>query len=57
MTFNPTGITDMVKKKKIAGARNEAPIKEDLKKFKEEIVKLPGHPVRTRLARWGFPAM
>lgn len=33
----------MVKKKKIAGGRNEVPTREDLKNFKEEIVKLPAH--------------
>ena len=38
MTFNPTGITDRVKRKKAAGVRKEVPTKEDFKKFKEEIV-------------------
>ena len=32
----------MVKRKKASGVRKEVPTKEDLKKFKEEIVKLPG---------------
>jgi hypothetical protein len=33
----------MVKRKKAAGVPKEVPTKEDLKKFKEEIVKLPAH--------------
>ena len=38
MTFNPTGITDRVKRKKASAVRKEVPTKEDLKKLKEEIV-------------------